>query len=90
MSRLRKEKRLDYVMEDELFSTLTSISRRRNIANLSISCRYFHGKCLDVCLHQLIQLVQAFTALTRHATRKGNHPQFFRMSLVRKKFHIGN
>lgn len=79
------------LVSDELFSTLKTLSYRRNV-NISITflqkkCQYFHGKCLEE-IHLLVLPVQTFTARIRHVTFTGsNHTHCIRIEFVRNKFH---
>ena len=71
---------------EELFSSLQSLSHRRNVASLALLYRYFHGKCSDE-LHSLVPPLRVFKRNTRFAKEKDSHPYFLALPMVKHKFH---
>ena len=80
----RLQRRIKGLIGNELFSTLHTLSYRRDVASLSLFYRYFYGKCSDE-LHSLIPPLWNFGRRTRFAVN--SHPFFLRIPLSQTKFH---
>ena len=79
------QRRLRWLIGDELFNTLQPLPHRRNVASLSLFYRYFHGKCSDE-LHSLVPPIRSFPVRTRFAVSV--HPFFVDIPKIRTKFHM--
>ena len=80
----RLQRRIKGLIGDELFSTLHTLSHRRDVASLTLFYRYFYGKCSDE-LHSLVPPLWNFGRRTRFAFN--SHPFFLRIPFSRTKFH---
>merc|ERR1711954_428911 len=70
----RVQRRMRWLIGDNLFKTLQPLSHRRNVASLSLLYRYYSGKCSEE-LHQLVPPPKAFGKDTRLAVHtRQNHP----------------
>ena len=59
----RVQRRLRWLIGEELFNTLQPLSHRRDVASLSLFYRYFHGRCSEE-LHSLVPALQSFPVRT--------------------------
>ena len=82
----RIQERLRGLVGEELFSTLSPLSHRRNVASLSLFYRYFHGRCSDE-LHLAIPSERSFQVRTRFAVSCKSHPSYLTVPRTRCKFH---
>ena len=80
----RVQRRLRYLVGDELFSTLPPLSHRRDVASLSLFYRYYNGKCSKE-LHSLIPPKKEFGRETR-LSRK-SHEHTLSIPTVGNKYH---
>ena len=85
----RVQRRVRGLVGDELFSSLQSLSHRRNVASLTLFYRYFNGKCSDE-LHSLVPPIKEFHHITRYARTKNAHPFFVDLPRTRTKFHANS
>lgn len=81
------QKRLRGFMNDELFSTLLSLSHRRNDFSLLLLYFYYYGTCSND-IQSLVSPVQTSKTRTRHVSyTASNHSHPLRIPLVRRNLH---
>ena len=68
----RVQRRLRYLVGDELFSTLPPLVHRRNVSSLSLFYRYHNAKCSEE-LHSLVPPKKEFARETRLAKKSHEH-----------------
>ena len=68
----RVQRRLRYLVEDELYSTLPPLVHRRYVSSLSLFYRYLNGKCSSE-LHSLVPPKKESARETRLATNSHEH-----------------
>merc|ERR1711954_544049 len=83
----RVQRRMRWLIGDNLFKTLQPLSHRRNVASLSLLYRYYSGKCSEE-LNQLVPPPKVFGKDTRLAVHtRQNHPHALRVPDSMKYFH---
>ena len=84
------QKRLRWLVGDELFSTLQPLSQRRDVASLALLYRYFHGECSEE-LQAMVPPVKVFPRNTRLASSvKTNHRYFLDIPFINRQFHAAS
>ena len=73
----RVQRRLRYLVGDELFSTLPPLNHRRDVSSLSLFYRYYNRMCSKE-LHSLIPPKKAFPKVTRLAVKSHEHTLLIR------------
>ena len=82
----RIQERLRGLVGEELFSTLSPLAHRRNVASLSLFYRYVNGKCSEE-LHSAVPPERTFLVRTRFAMSSKSHPHFLTVPRTRCNFH---
>ena len=83
----RVQRRLRYLVGDELFSTLPPLSHRRDVSSLSLFYRYYNGKCSQE-LQLLVPPMKTFSVRTRLAAATQElHPHALVNPRVKNNFH---
>ena len=80
----RVQRRLRYLVGDELFSNIPPLVQRRDVASLSLFYRYHNGKCSNE-LHSLVPPKKEFGRETRLA--KKSHEHTLSIPKIRNKYH---
>ena len=83
----RVQRRLRWLIGEELFNTLQPLSHRRDVASLSLFYRYFHGRCSEE-LHSLVPALRSFPVRTRFAVTA--HPYHVDVPSSRTMFHANS
>lgn len=81
------QKHLYGIVDNELFSTLQSLSHRRSNTCISILYYYFYSKCSDM-QDSMVPVLLTLASCTCHATyTRMNHLHSHQITLVRIKFY---
>ena len=83
----RVQRRLRWLIGEELFNTLQPLSHRRDVASLSLFYHYFHGRCSEE-LHSLVPALRSFPVRTRFAVTA--HPYHVDVQSGRTMFHANS
>ena len=74
-----------WLVGEELYGKLQSLSRRRDVASLALFYRYYHGLCSDE-LHSIVLPLKTFEHTNRSSIQV-NHPHYILAPRLNRKFH---
>ena len=83
----RVQRRLRWLVGDDLYGKLQPLSLRRDVASLALFYRYYHGMCSEE-LHSIVPPLKTFERTTRFsATIQVNHPYYIDAPRAKNNFH---
>ena len=83
----RVQRRLRWLVGDDLYGKLQPLSLRRDVASLALFYRYYHGLCSEE-LHSIVPPLKTFGRTTRSSTSiQVNHPHYILAPRVNRNFH---
>ena len=83
----RVQRRMRWLVGEDLYGKLQPLSLRRDVASLALFYRYFHGLCSEE-LHSIVPPLKTFGRTTRSSTSiQVNHPHYILAPRVNRNFH---
>ena len=83
----RVQRRMRWLVGEELYGKLQPLSLRRDVASLALFYRYYHGLCSEE-LHSIVPPLKTFERTTRSSRSiQVNHPHYLLAPRVNRNFH---